>query len=799
MSGVVVSGTTRCSSSGLKAGVILLAAASLVALPAAAVNYGWGGSASSDWGTPANWQRGVMALTGGTFDATLYITNRTNNRIVYSAANGATIFTSNARCLRIADGANGSLAITGGILETKGSGDFVSNGAGNGLLLIDGGTYISTNNALCLGAYSSVATLTVSNGFARVDKINIWCSVGTVNLVNGTLGFTGMSLNGNDNIYMASMNLYGGTLQSWKSTGNASWMYPNTNWVCRLLGPVTFDTQANTVSNAASINGPGSITKIGLGMLNLNVSNTVGAITVNEGTLALGGSNTISSGVTLNAGTLAVNHAAALGAASLTVNGGRLDNSSGAAVVNVLNTPLYLYTNFLAFVGTRDLNLGTSPVTLPGSMVFSNGVRTLALGGPVSDGGSTNSLTSLGSGGLALLGTLSIGGRLMTAGGGTLLVAGANTYTGATTISASTLIAANNLALGATNAATSVADAGSLQLTNGIVIEAETVFLAGNGENNRGALQAANNSTGTWNGVVVLNDANNWTPRLGNKLNGVLIVNGPIRSGGFTGADHLFISGEPGNGRVVVAGTNNTYKGTTGILRGTLALGATNTLPVGTTLDLHPTSVADPSKFDLSGFSQTVAGFLDSSYTSGQRFVTNSSDTVSVLTVNQAANTIYYGHIDGNVSLVKDGSGSLTLAGTNNTYAGATVLNAGTLALGCDGALSASTAVTLAGGTLSIGAWNNAVQQLTVSGVAAIDLGDGTGRLAFADSSGQTWSGTLNLAGTFDLDAVRFGSNDSGLTVTQLGMIRIGGQRRWLALSSDGYLRERKGTVFSVQ
>ena len=37
--------------------------------------------------------------------------------------------------------------------------------------------------------------------------------------------------------------------------------------------------------------------------------------------------------------------------------------------------------------------------------------------------------------------------------------------------------------------------------------------------------------------------------------------------------DNLYISGDPG-GRVIIAGTTNTYKGLTGVVRGTLALGA---------------------------------------------------------------------------------------------------------------------------------------------------------------------------------------------------------------------------------
>lgn len=231
----------------------------LAARPASAANYGWGGSASSEWGTAANWSAGSMALTGGTYDATLYITNRANNRLVYSAVNGYTIYTSATRCLRLADGSNGSMAITGGTLETRGSGDFVGNGAGTGLLLVDGGVYASTNSTgpFLLGANNAVATLAVSNGAARVGQLRLWCSVGTVNLVGGTLGLGDMSWQTGS----GSLNLYGGTLMALMNS--TAWMLSTTNWICRLYGDVAFDSQSYTVSTASPFNGPGSITKVG--------------------------------------------------------------------------------------------------------------------------------------------------------------------------------------------------------------------------------------------------------------------------------------------------------------------------------------------------------------------------------------------------------------------------------------------------------------------------------------------------------------------------------------------------------
>ena len=778
-------------------GACLAVLAGLLAQGAGAANfYYWNGTVSSDWATQANWGATVMAPTGGTADATLYITNRTNHPLVYSEANGVTIYTSTAspsRCLRIADNANGSLVITGGHLETRSSsGDFVGNGSGVGQVRIEGGTFVSTNGVFSIGANNGLGSLSVNSGWARIGTVNCWSAAGVVNLNGGLLTVGSVVWQTGSTVF----NLNNGTLQAGKNV-TASWFDAKTNISCNVAGNILFDSQDYAVTNALPLFGTGTVSKVGAGVLALNGSNTVNAVVVYDGTLALGGSNTFSTGIVLSSGTLAVNHAFALGGTPLDIYGGRLDGSSvGQTVTNALSGPVNIYSNF-TFAGTKDLSLGTSPVTLFRNIVVTHQAKTLTWSGPVGDGGSNYALSVSGPGALRIDGSLAIGGKVTVTGGGTLMLAAANSYTGATTVSSGTLIVANNDALGSTSGISEVSGPHSIQLLNGITIAAETLNLGGQGPDNKGALQAAS-GTSEWNGTINLNENNlaGWTPRLGYKSDSVLRVNGPVKSGVGT---HLWISGDQGEGRVVLASTNNTYTGITGIIRGTLALGTNNALPAVTKLDMHPASAAlEYSRFDLNGFNQTVAALYQTA-SSSPRIVTNSSATASVLTVNQSTTTLYSGLISGNMGLVKDGAGTLTLAGTNNTYTGATVLNGGTLALGADGALSAGSAVTLAGGTLSAGTFTHAVQQLTVSGSVTIDMGDGTGSLSFADSSAQSWSGLLDLTGTFAPGAVRFGTDASGLTQEQLDLIRVNGQRRELALDAGGYLYARTGTFFFIQ
>ena len=94
------------------------------------------------------------------------------------------------------------------------------------------------------------------------------------------------------------------------------------------------------------------------------------------------------------------------------------------------------------------------------------------------------------------------------------------------------------------------------------------------------------------------------------------------------------------------------------------------TLPVGTRLAVEAGAV-----LDLNGASQTVAGL------SGSGRVMNSSTTNVVFTFgSDNANASFSGIVDGPVSLVKAGTGTMTFSGAN-LYTGATTISGGTLAL----------------------------------------------------------------------------------------------------------------------
>ncbi|MCX8092125.1 MAG: autotransporter-associated beta strand repeat-containing protein [Verrucomicrobiae bacterium] len=161
---------------------------------------------------------------------------------------------------------------------------------------------------------------------------------------------------------------------------------------------------------------------------------------------------------------------------------------------------------------------------------------------------------------------------------------------------------------------------------------------------------------------------------------------------------------------------------------GALPSGVALTMLTGGTLDLNNLSA---SVSTLSGSAGTI------------------QLGTATLTVSSPSGQDFGGVIAGSGGLTKDGSGSLILSG-NNTYSGATTINAGTLQLGAGG-----TSGTVAGPIVNSGtlAWNR-TDAATLSGVIS-----GSGSLS------KLGSGTLTLAAA---------NTYSGPTTISAGQLSLG-------------------------
>lgn len=221
-----------------------------------------------------------------------------------------------------------------------------------------------------------------------------------------------------------------------------------------LGGATRINSDSSTLTVSGGISGSYDLTFGGASGITVSsvIGTGTGKVTMDgTGTLTLSAANTFSGGVSLGSGTLNINHAQALGtvAGTFTIGGGTIDNTS-AADVTTLNHPMVWNGDF-AFTGTKNLDLGTGNTTLGASPTVTVNAGTLTVGGAISGAGY----------------------GLTKAGAGTLVLGGASSYSGATTISAGTLVmsgSANNSACSVASGATLMGDGsvGGLTVTGSV-------------------------------------------------------------------------------------------------------------------------------------------------------------------------------------------------------------------------------------------------------------------------------------------------------------------------------------------
>jgi autotransporter-associated beta strand protein len=234
-------------------------------------------------------------------------------------------------------------------------------------------------------------------------------------------------------------------------------------------------------------------------------------------------------------------------------------------------------------------------------------------------------------------------------------------------------------------------------------------------------------------------------------------------------------------GASMTATIENALVGTDGLAKsdlGTLVLTGTNTYTGGTFLEGGTLSVSsDANLGDASGGITFEGGMLEvtgTTYTSTARTITlqgagggfDIADAGNTFTLSQA--------LTGNGGFVKSGAGTLTLSGIN-AYTGATMIDAGTLALSGTGSIAASSSV-VDNGTLDISGTTSGASIVSLSGSGTVNLGNQTLTLSnasgnFAGVMGGT--GGLTLAGgTQTLDGI---NAYTGVTTINAGTLALSG------------------------
>jgi len=491
-------------------------------------------------------------------------------------------------------------------------------------------------------------------------------------------------------------------------------------------------------STVGSLEGQGSLTKLGSATLTLDVSNNLsGPLLIAAGKVQIGnfdGYGSLGNGAVTNNAALAF----ARGDTTLVVP----NAIHGSGTVSVDGGGTVTFTGNSDYAGGTFLNSGIAIQQSSSAFGATSSGTTIASGGQLYITANVNSAEALvlnGAGGDAN-GALRKGGAGVTTNtgaitlasdstigidGGSTLVLG-NVVSGSGILSAigggALTLNANNAFNGfALNGATINVNANRALGTGLVTINGAGHFIFADGLTVTNPFLATVITPGTSTGLLMVNDNTNGTiTTLGGWLefdatptSGSDFI-GPISSGYLqvTGPVTNTATGVVGsrNGRVRFSGGGN-YT-TFNLNEGTVSIGANDGLCPSATLVM---GVSFPATFDLNGFNQALAGLSDGA--AFAELITNSSAALSTLTLNLVGGGTYSGVIAGKVALVQNGFGSLYLAGTNN-YTGNTTVNGGTLELAQPSLFANSTVNVASGATLQLDfATTNQVAGLVLGGV----------------------------------------------------------------------------------
>ena len=665
----------------------------------------------------------------------------------------------------------------------------VSFGAGGGVT--HAVTFTGTGNW-------NVNTTLIRNGAGTINVLKDGAgtlNVGTVNsLGNAAFTITAGTLDNTSGAALIMTN----TTQTW----NGNFAYGTgagtaLNDLSLGGGTVSLGSAAGT-SRTITTNGAGLLTAAGV-VSNGTTANSI--IKSGTGGLRLDGANTYSGGITFNAGALHIGNNLALGSGPLTINGGLIVPRAAA---RTLANPTTVGGDFA--IGMTGFN---NQINLSGTVNLGGATRILTVIDTTIDPDSI------------LSGVISNGG-LTKAGTGTMVLSGANTFAGATTINSGVLRVDGTGAINSSSGITidgsgakfsytsSVAATPTITLTQGTLDGTGTVGLVNVAASATNVVANGNGGTGTLT-TGILSFAGEATVNLASATTGVGIAAGTLTTSGtdsaiviniartaswsnglnnlisfssfpstdindfdFTIASGPTLGARQTLGDLVLNGNNIALEiiGTSIYWTG-LESNQWTVNPVGNLKNWKQTSdnvatdfiAADDVVFnDTPGVNQTVQ--IDD----GDVFPTTTTFNNSTVNYTIASSTTF--GIGGGM-VTKGGTGSVTI-NTANFYNGGTTLNTGTLNVNTATALG-SGALIINGGTL-----NN------TSG----------GPIILTTNNTQNWNGDFTFTGTNALDMGSGAVTTGGIgdrTATVSGNIFTVGELK--TAPSQGFIMQGAGTL----
>ena len=524
--------------------------------------------------------------------------------------------------------------------------------------------------------------------------------------------------------------------------------------------PTSTRSAATTAVSAASTTltaptagfGPGmAVVGVGIpaGTTIVSITNSTSMVLSNPVTVASGqtinfGGNGYSGGTNLNGGLVNIANVAAFGSGTLTLDGGGIQWNPN---------------NTVFAEATNDISTRTVTINAGGATLDTNNSQVIL----------DNAIGNSGTGGLTK------------AGNGTLILRGANTYSGATTVRNGVLRLENNQALG-TGSVTTVQNGASLTLAGGITTGGAgfggTLTLNGNGAL-AGQIGALVNTAGnnTYAGDVVLGSSSTIAAD-----NGSLALTGTGVSGTgdltLAGASNGVIIGnlthtgglvKTGAGNWEIDGTSSTYAGTTTVSNGILqffggALGSTS----GTTLG--------SATLRLLGGSQNIGGLTLSANTASNVIADAGTTLTTGSITRNAGATAKFDLTGAGSSLPTSATGS----GTNNLLGWSSVTDSAGTGIGyVNGGLIQRFNATASGTMLTVSS-DSATTDFHTNGISSPLAWDNSGALTARsvnsltfDTSGGAQTVHMGAAGnvlTISSGALGFtGANNGTLLGGQVG------------------------------
>ena len=567
----------------------------------------------------------------------------------------------------------------------------------------------NNNTAVTLGGNTLTIAPTATGGAVFGGSIS-----GTGNVV---IGGAGVQIFSGTNTYSGGTTINaGGDLYA---TSGAALGSGTVALVGNSSTPATLTTGATTISNAVTIAGqaaisvvPGTTTIIAGAITDGASSGTL--LVQNNGVLDLSGVNTYSGATNVASnGTLALSGSGSIASSSGVIDNGHFDLSqtTGGATIQNLS-------------GSGAAALGGQTLTI------SNASGNSTFSGSITDGGIVSTAT---------------GGSVVLAGGTTTLT-GVNTYTGSTTVNSGAALDMSGA--GSIASSANVIDNGTINVSSANALGGKVTVNQGGVLAVTGAGSLAASATVVDNGLFNISGANSGMTLTGLSGDGVL----NLGSNDLTVTNVDFMGTLQGTGTINFAGSTNTIGSGATVVGGAAAqVSSGDTLNVTGTGSLSGASSVTLDSNSTLNIGGATAPVAVTSLASSSPSATVNLGSNNLVVTDGSSTADYSGTIAGAGSMIIQG-GMQVLTGSNTFTGGITVDGGATLEINAGAALGTGTLALVSSAsqpaTLITTATTTIDNHITVSGDPIFNVAAGTTTTVNSVIANGATPGTVEVAGT---------------------------------------------------